>query len=73
SIDLIGPIRQETGGFVGAYQVSGEFAALTLLAERGLTDFDAALLETWHVFRRAGASFLITYGARHARRLGFSA
>ena len=73
SIDLIAPIREATRGFVGAYQVSGEFAALTLLAERGLTDFDAALVETWHVFRRAGASFLITYGARHARRLGFSA
>lgn len=73
SIDLIGPIREATHRHVGAYQVSGEYAGLTLLAERGLTNFDAALLETWHVFRRAGASFLITYGARHARRLGLPA
>lgn len=73
SIDLIAPIRETTGRLTGAYQVSGEFAALTLLAERGLTSFDAALLETWHVFRRAGASYLITYGARHARRLGLGA
>ena len=73
SIDLIAPIRQATGLLTGAYQVSGEYAALTLLAERGLTDFDAALLETWHVFRRAGASYLITYGARHARRIGLGA
>lgn len=73
SIDLIAPIRQATGTLTGAYQVSGEFAALTLLAERGLTSFDAALLETWHVFRRAGAAYLITYGARHARRLGLGA
>lgn len=73
SIDLIAPIREATGMLTGAYQVSGEFAALTLLAERGLTNFDAALLETWHVFRRAGASYLITYGARHARRLGLGA
>ena len=73
SIDLIAPIREATGRHVGAYQVSGEYAGLTLLAERGLTNFDAALLETWHVFRRAGASYLITYGARHARRLGLPA
>ena len=73
SIDLIAPIREATGKPVGAYQVSGEFAALTLLAERGLTNFDAALLESWHVFRRAGASYIITYAARHARRLGLGA
>ena len=72
SIDLIAPIREATGAPVGAYQVSGEFAGLTLLAERGLTDFDAALIETWHVFRRAGASYVITYGARHGRRLGLA-
>lgn len=70
SIDLIAPIREATGRPVGAYQVSGEYAGLTLLADAGLTTFDAALLETWHVFRRAGASYLITYGARQARRLG---
>ncbi len=70
SIDLIGPIVQATGGYVGAYQVSGEYAGLLALAERGLTKFDAALLETWYVFRRAGAAFIITYGARQATRLG---
>jgi porphobilinogen synthase len=70
SIDLIGPIVQATGGYVGAYQVSGEYAGLLALAERGLTKFDAALLETWYVFRRAGATFIITYGARQATRLG---
>jgi porphobilinogen synthase len=70
SIDLIAPIAQLTGRPVGAYQVSGEYASLTLLASQGLTNFDAALLETWHVFRRAGAAYLITYGARRARALG---
>lgn len=73
SIDLISPIHEITGRHVGAYQVSGEYAGLSLLAERGLANFDAALLETWHVFRRAGASYLITYGARQARRLGLPA
>lgn len=70
SLDLIDPIRQRTGKQVGAYQVSGEYAGLSLLADHGLTNFDAALLETWHVFKRAGAQFIITYGARYAKGLG---
>ncbi len=73
SIDLIEPIKAATGKLVGAYQVSGEYASLVLLAREGLADFDAALLETWHVFRRAGAAYIITYGARRARSLGFGA
>jgi porphobilinogen synthase len=72
SIDLIGPIGERTGMAVGAYQVSGEYGGLLALADRGLLDFDAALMETWHVFRRAGAAFIITYGARRARALGLA-
>jgi porphobilinogen synthase len=70
SIDLIAPIREATGLAVGAYQVSGEYAGLALLAENGLADFDRALLETWYVFRRAGAQYIITYGARRAAGMG---
>jgi porphobilinogen synthase len=70
SLDLIGPIIQRTGLQVGAYQVSGEYAGLALLAEQELIKFDEALLETWHVFKRAGAQYIITYGARYAQRLG---
>ncbi len=72
SLDLIGPIAAATGAPVGAYQVSGEYAGLVALAERGLADFDLALAETLHVFRRAGAAFVITYGARRARALGLA-
>lgn len=70
SLDLISPIQEQTGRPVGAYQVSGEYAGLALLAERGLINFEQALLETWHVFKRAQAQFIITYGARYARQLG---
>ncbi len=73
SLDLIAPIAEQTGKPVGAYQVSGEYAGLLALAEKGLVNRDAALLETWHVFRRAGAAYLITYGARDARALGLGA
>jgi porphobilinogen synthase len=72
SLDLIGPITAETGLPVGAYQVSGEYASLVALAERGFADLDAALAETLHVLRRAGAAFIITYGARRARALGLA-
>lgn len=70
SIDLINPIRELTGRPVGAYQVSGEYAGLVLLSESGLADFERVLLETWVVFRRAGAQFIITYGARRAAAMG---
>ena len=70
SLDLISPIAAATGKPVGAYQVSGEYAGLLALARDGFCDFDAALLETWHVFRRAGAAYIITYGARRAAALG---
>jgi porphobilinogen synthase len=70
SLDLIRPIHEQTGRQVGAYQVSGEYAGLALLAEQGLIRFEEALLETWHVFKRAGAQYIITYGARYAKQLG---
>ena len=70
SIDLIRPIHKRTGRQVGAYQVSGEYAGLALLSEQGLIKFEEALVETWHVFKRAGAQYIITYGARYAKSLG---
>ncbi|HYX30595.1 MAG TPA: porphobilinogen synthase [Pyrinomonadaceae bacterium] len=70
SLDLIGPISEATGLQVGAYQVSGEYGGLSVLAEQELIKFEEALLETWHVFKRAGAQYIITYGARYAKQLG---
>lgn len=73
SLDLIQPIADATGLAVGAYQVSGEYAALALLAREGYADFNAALLESWYALRRGGAAFIITYGARLGRTLGLAA
>ena len=70
SADLIRPIHEQTGLPVGAYQVSGEYTSLVLLAEKNFLNFDAGLLESWYNLRRAGASYIITYGARLARGLG---
>jgi porphobilinogen synthase len=70
SADLIRPIHEQTGLPVGAYQVSGEYTSLVLLAKENFVDFNAALIESWYNLRRAGASYIITYGARLARGLG---
>ncbi|MDJ0929228.1 MAG: porphobilinogen synthase [Gammaproteobacteria bacterium] len=48
------------------YQVSGEQAAIDMLAERGLADRDAAQRESWTAFVRAGANAIISYAARRA-------
>ncbi|MCM2323253.1 MAG: porphobilinogen synthase [Oligoflexia bacterium] len=50
------------------YEVSGEYAALELMAEKGLVNGPAAHAESWTAFVRAGASMIITYGARYAQK-----
>lgn len=71
SLDLIGKIHEATLLPTGAYQVSGEYAALLALEAQGLIDFEKALVESWQVLRRSGAQFIITYGARYGKKLGF--
>jgi porphobilinogen synthase len=51
-----------------AYEVSGEYAAIELLAQQGLADRARAHTEAWTSLARAGASIIISYGARHAKR-----
>jgi len=70
SLDLIRPIFEATKKQVGAYHTSGEYAGLSLLDREGLINFEKALLESWHIFKRAGAQYVITYGARFAKKLG---
>ncbi len=49
------------------YEVSGEYAAIELMAEQNLINRERAHLEAWTAFFRAGANMVITYGARNAR------
>ena len=58
SLDLIEPIRNITKKPVGAYQTSGEWLGLAT----------GSLEETYHIFKRAGACYMITYGARRLCR-----
>ena len=51
-----------------AYEVSGEYAAIELMAKQGLTSGPQAHLESWTALKRAGASIIISYGSRYARQ-----
>jgi len=46
-----------------AYHVSGEYAMLKAAAANGWIDEKGTVLETMHAFKRAGASFILTYYA----------
>jgi porphobilinogen synthase len=48
------------------YEVSGEYAAIEVLAAEQLIDRERAHVEVWVAFVRAGATHIISYGARHA-------
>lgn len=64
SIDLIREIKNKTKLPTGAYQVSGEYASLQYLSKNNLGDFEKLYKESLSAIHRAGADFIITYGAR---------
>ena len=70
-LDVIAEVRARVDRPVAAYLVSGEYAAVELLAERGLADRGALVHEHLHAVRRAGADILITYHARAALQHGW--
>ena len=68
-LDVLSRLSREIAKPWAVYQTSGEQAAIDLLSERELMRRDAAQLETWIAFRRAGASIVISYAARRAREV----
>ncbi|CAK9249826.1 unnamed protein product [Sphagnum jensenii] len=66
-LDVLAKLSQEIQKPWAVYEVSGEFAAIELMAEQGLISAPEAHLESWTAFVRAGASMIITYGARFGR------
>jgi porphobilinogen synthase len=67
-LDVLASLSKEIPLPWAVYEVSGEYAAIELMAERGLISAKDAHLESWTAFARAGASMIITYGARNARQ-----
>ncbi len=66
-LDLLRELSREFPQPWAVYHVSGEFAALEALAAQGLAPRAALHREILTAFKRAGASMIITYGARSAR------
>jgi porphobilinogen synthase len=65
-LDVLANLSKEIPLPWAVYEVSGEYAAVELMAEKGLMNRERAHLEAWTAFARAGAEIIITYGARHA-------
>lgn len=63
SLDILAAARARYDVPIGAYQVSGEYAAIEAAAERGWLDRRRALTEATTSILRAGAGFVITYAA----------
>ena len=70
-LDVIQSIRAAVDRPVAAYLVSGEYAAVEALVEKGLADRGKLVHEHLTAVRRAGADILITYHARRAIREGW--
>jgi porphobilinogen synthase len=68
-LDIVTKLSQKTDLPIIAYHVSGEYAAIDLLAENNLIDKMAAHLEIWTACKRAGATGIITYAARSFNEL----
>jgi porphobilinogen synthase len=67
-LDILASLSQQFAQPWAVYEVSGEYAAIELLAREGLTQRVAAHVEAWTALTRAGASMIISYGARDARQ-----
>ena len=65
--DVIARLKQQTLKPVAAYHVSGEYAAIESLVEKGLVNREAAHLEVWTALTRAGADIIISYAAKNAK------
>jgi porphobilinogen synthase len=63
SLDILSAARARFDLPIGAYQVSGEYAAIEAAAERGWLDRRRVLTESVTAILRAGAGFVITYAA----------
>jgi porphobilinogen synthase len=68
-LDVIAAARERFDLPLAAYQVSGEYAMIEAAARNQWIDRDRVLLEALVSIRRAGASIILTYYAKHAARL----
>lgn len=68
-LDVIFQVRQLTDVPVAAYQVSGEYSALSAAFANGWLRKEDTIRETLLAIRRAGADLILTYFAKEAAQL----
>jgi porphobilinogen synthase len=68
-LDIIRMIRDRYPHPLAAYQVSGEYSALTAAGQMGWLDLPRTMLESLIGIRRAGADIILTYFAKEAVKL----
>ncbi|MFH2036927.1 MAG: porphobilinogen synthase [Candidatus Zixiibacteriota bacterium] len=67
-LDIISDVRSRFDLPIAAYNVSGEYAMVKLMAQNGMADEKRLTLEILTSMKRAGADIIITYHARNAVR-----
>ncbi len=70
-LDIISDFQKNTSLPVAAYNVSGEYTAVKLLAQAGLADEGLMTLENLTAITRAGASIILTYHLRDILKHGW--
>jgi porphobilinogen synthase len=68
-LDIIRMLRDRYPYPLAAYQVSGEFSALTAAGRLGWLDLPRTMIESLTGIRRAGADIIMTYFAKDAAKL----
>ena len=68
-LDMITRVKQTFGVPTYAFQVSGEYAMLSMAGDAGAINRERAILESLMCFRRAGADGVISYFAKEAAEL----
>ncbi len=68
-LDIIRMIRDRYPHPLAAFQVSGEYAALTAAGQLGWLDLGRTMMESLIGIRRAGADIILTYFAKEAAKL----
>ncbi|RAP32229.1 porphobilinogen synthase [Candidatus Marinamargulisbacteria bacterium SCGC AG-414-C22] len=67
-LDIIRDLKDNFSVPIAGYHVSGEFSMLKGASQQGIMDYEQGLMEVLMAIKRAGASFIFTYGALDAAR-----
>lgn len=68
-LDITAEIRKRTNLPIATYNVSGEYAMLNMMIEKGYAEKDGLIKESLIAFNRAGADIIISYWANQYNQI----